>query len=81
MQTYIVDAFANYAASALAANNLIRSLAGGLIPLGGLDMYHTMGMGWGNTLLAFLSIVVGLVPLTLYKYGEGWRSKYQYSLP
>jgi hypothetical protein len=74
IQSYIVDSFTAYAASALAANSLIRSIAGGLVPLGGLKMYHEMGLGWGNTLLAFLSLLLGLAPVIFYKYGEIWRA-------
>jgi hypothetical protein len=76
IQSYIVDSFTAYAASALAANSLIRSIAGGLVPLGGLKMYHEMGLGWGNTLLAFLSLLLGLAPVIFYKYGEIWRANY-----
>ncbi|KAJ5367167.1 MFS general substrate transporter [Penicillium brevicompactum] len=73
IQSYLVDAFTIYAASALAANSLIRSLAGGLVPLGGLGLYDKIGLGWGNTLLAFLSLIFGLFPWVFYRYGERLR--------
>ncbi|KAJ5273098.1 MFS general substrate transporter [Penicillium angulare] len=73
IQTYLVDGFTVYASSALAANSLVRSLAGGLVPLGGLGLYDRIGLGWGNTLLAFLAIIFGFSPLFFYKYGEKLR--------
>jgi hypothetical protein len=36
--TYLIDAFQLYAASALAANTVLRSLAGALLPLAGPSM-------------------------------------------
>ncbi|KAJ5675650.1 MFS general substrate transporter [Penicillium macrosclerotiorum] len=73
IQTYLVDSFTIYASSALAANSLVRSIAGGLVPLGGLGLYDRIGLGWGNTLLAFLSILFGFSPVIFYKYGEQLR--------
>ncbi|PLB48473.1 MFS general substrate transporter [Aspergillus steynii IBT 23096] len=73
IQAYLVDEFTVFAASALAANGLIRSIAGGLVPLGGLGLYERIGLGWGNTLLAFLSILFSLPAVAFYKYGERMR--------
>jgi hypothetical protein len=73
IQTYLVDGFTSYASSALAANTLVRSLAGGLIPLGGLDLYDRIGLGWGNSLLAFLSIIFASSSVLFYTHGERLR--------
>ena len=74
---YLVDSFTIYAASALAANTVLRSIAGAVLPLAGLPMYDKLGMGWGNSLLGF--IAVGLLPLPwlFIKYGEHLRKKYE----
>ena len=61
MQTYLIDAFTRYAASAVAANTVLRSLFGGLLPLSGLRLYNALGFGWGNSLLGFVGIV--LIPI------------------
>jgi hypothetical protein len=53
----------------LAANNLLRSILGAVLPLAGLDMYATLGYGWGNSLLAFVSL--GTIPLTLLLVHRG----------
>ncbi|KAK8216877.1 hypothetical protein M8818_001840 [Zalaria obscura] len=48
IQTYLVDAFTVHAASAIAANTVLRSVLGALLPLAGLKMYDVLGLGWGN---------------------------------
>lgn len=50
-QTYVVDAFPRYAASATAAMTILRSLLGAILPLAGQSMYGALGLGWGNSLL------------------------------
>jgi hypothetical protein len=79
---YLVDAFTRYAASAMAANTVLRSLGGALIPLCGQKMYDALGYGWGNSVLAFIGLGM-LVPLFfLIKYGEWLRThpKFQVKL-
>ena len=82
IQTYLVDAFTIYAASALAANTVLRSLVGALLPLAGQKMYDTLGLGWGNSLLAFIAIAMCPIPVIFYKYGERIRKnpKFQVKL-
>ena len=63
MQTYLVDAFVRYAASAMAANTVLRSLLGGLLPLCGLKMYNVLGLGWGNSLLGFIALALVPIPI------------------
>ncbi|CAI7666363.1 unnamed protein product [Penicillium pancosmium] len=73
VQIYVVNTFGKQAASAMAAATVLRSLVGALLPLGGEKMYDTLGMGWGNSLLAFIALVLVPVPLVLMKYGERMR--------
>lgn len=49
VSTYLVDAFTIYAASAMAANTVLRSLAGAFLPLAGPAMYRRLGLNWGNS--------------------------------
>lgn len=72
--TYLVDAFTIYAASALAANTIWRSLVGAILPLAGLPMYAKLGLGWGNSLLGFISLALLPVPILLTRYGERIRT-------
>jgi hypothetical protein len=74
---YLVDAFFPYAASALAASTIIRSIMGAVIPLAGRQMYAELGLGWGNSLLAFITAAILPIPLLLYKYGEKMRTQHR----
>jgi len=71
--SYLVDAFTIYAASALAANTVIRSIMGALLPLAGQSMYSSLGLGWGNSLLGFIAVACIPVPMLLMRYGERLR--------
>ena len=73
LMTYLVDCYPMYAASAIAANTVFRSLAGMLLPLAGPDMYANLGLGWGNSLLGFICIAMIPVPVLLYRYGSKLR--------
>ena len=75
-QTYLVDAYTRYAASAIAATAVFRSLGGFAFPLFADQMYQALGYGWGNTTLAFVGIAVGFpAPFILWWYGEALRKK------
>jgi hypothetical protein len=73
LTTYLVDCYPMYAASAMAANTVFRSLAGMLLPLAGPSMYANLGLGWGNSLLGFLCVLMIPVPLLLHRYGGRLR--------
>ncbi|KAI8630250.1 putative MFS multidrug transporter [Xylariaceae sp. FL1651] len=73
--SYLVDAFAIFAASALAATTVVRSILGALLPLAGQSLYQALGLGWGNSLLGFIAVACIPVPLILMRYGERWRLK------
>jgi hypothetical protein len=77
-----VDAFTAYAASALAASTVLRSIFGATFPLFALQMYDTLGLGWGNSLLAFIAVAMLPIPPLLFYYGERLRSypKFQVKL-
>ncbi|KAG6830112.1 hypothetical protein H0H92_002161 [Tricholoma furcatifolium] len=73
IQLYLVDAF-RYAASATAAASVFRSMLGFAFPLFGEQMFHALGLGGGNSLLAGLAIVLGIpFPIWIYYRGEAIR--------
>ena len=79
-QTYIVDAYTRYAASAIAATSLFRSLGGFAFPLFAHAMYGALGYGWGNSVLAFVGVGIGVpAPFILWWYGETLRKKSQFA--
>lgn len=61
INVYLVDAYTIHAASALAASTVLRSLAGAFLPLAGPKMYAALGLGWGNSLLAFIALAMSPV--------------------
>ena len=71
--TYVVDAFTEYAASATAANAVMRSLVGATLPLAGPKLYQALGIGWGNSLLGFIALAGCPIPWIFYLYGERIR--------
>ncbi|KAL3421704.1 major facilitator superfamily transporter [Phlyctema vagabunda] len=79
-QAYIIDAFPLHSASALAGNSLLRSVVGGTLPLAAPGLYAKLGYGWGNSLLAFLALAFGGLPILFYKYGEALRKRYPVKL-
>ncbi|KAJ7650916.1 multidrug resistance protein 4 [Roridomyces roridus] len=75
MQLYLVDTFA-FAASALSAASVFRSLLGCAFPLFGGAMFDALGYGGGNSLLGGLAIVLGIpFPVYLYYRGAAIRAK------
>ncbi|KAK2745313.1 hypothetical protein FQN55_006217 [Onygenales sp. PD_40] len=78
-QAYVVDAYTQYAASATGAAAFLRTLAGFSFPLFAPSLYGALGLGWGNSVLAFISLLLGVVaPLLLWRYGEFLRGKSTY---
>lgn len=77
LQMYLVDAFTIYAASALAANAVVRSLAGAVLPLAGLKMNQNLGVGWGSSVLGFIAAGMLPVPFLILKYGEYLRKRFE----
>ena len=76
--TYLVDAYTVHAASSLAANTVLRSIVGAVLPLAGRDMYARLGLGWGNSTLAFIAVAFCPVPWGLYVYGQRLRERFSY---
>ena len=73
ISTYLVDAFGIFAASAVAASTVLRSLGGAVLPLAGGKMFAALGLGWGSSLLAFIALVMIPVPIIFFRYGERIR--------
>ncbi|KID87422.1 Major facilitator superfamily domain, general substrate transporter [Metarhizium guizhouense ARSEF 977] len=75
MQMYIVDCYQTYAASAMAACAVLRSLAGFGFPLFAPYLYEGLGYGWGTSILAFVSIAIGWVaPVIFWVWGPRLRA-------
>lgn len=80
MQAYIVDSYTRYAASGIAAAVVLRSLAGFGFPLWAPYMFKKLDYGWGNSLLGFVGIAIGIpAPFLLWIYGERLRASSQFA--
>jgi len=75
IETYVVDVFKIKGASAIAAGVIFRSSCGAFLPLIGPPLYRSIGLGWGNTVLALIAAVF-IPPLgLLVRYGDWFRSR------
>ncbi|KAF8847566.1 MFS general substrate transporter [Acephala macrosclerotiorum] len=71
---YLIDTYAALtAASAIAANGLLRYIFGGTFPLFTIQMYEKLGIGWTMSLLGFFSLVMLPIPWALYVLGPKIR--------
>ncbi|KGO77178.1 Major facilitator superfamily domain, general substrate transporter [Penicillium italicum] len=76
-QTYIIDIFGpQTAASAMGALTILRNLTGAFLPLAAPSLYAHLDMGWGNSLLAFITIGFIPIPFLFYLKGEWLREKF-----
>jgi MFS transporter, DHA1 family, multidrug resistance protein len=76
---YIIDVYMWHANSAIAANTMLRSLAGGGFPLFATAMYHTLGVAWATSLLGFLCIAMIPAPILFFIYGNKIRKMSKFS--
>lgn len=75
-QAYVTDTYNHqYAASAAAAGAFMRTIAGFGFPLFAPSLYETMGVGWGNTFLGLVTLVLAIPsPIALWFYGANLRA-------
>ncbi|PMD40112.1 MFS general substrate transporter [Hyaloscypha variabilis F] len=79
-QNYYIDSFENYAASAIAAGALFRSIIGGVVPLFTPTLVEKLGFGWGMSVFAFLGVLLAPSPILFYYYGGFLREKFAIEL-
>ena len=77
--SYIIDVYLMHANSAIAANTLVRSMAGAGFPLFATALYHTLGVNWATSLLGFLTVAFLPVPILFFIYGRKLRGLSRYS--
>ena len=80
LQTYTIDSYQLYAASAVGATAVARSITGFAFPLFADYMFEALGEGWGNSILAFATLGIGYPgSLVLWFFGERLRKASQYA--
>lgn len=77
---YLIDCYTIYAASAMAASTVSRSIFAATFPLFALHMYNALDLGWGNSLLAFISLAMCPIPALFYIYGGRLRTNPRFQL-
>ncbi|KAJ5933762.1 hypothetical protein N7454_006091 [Penicillium verhagenii] len=80
VQTYVIDSYPKYAASANATLTTVRSLVGALLPLAGPKLFSSLGLGWGNSLLGFIALAFVPIPIIFSRYGQRIREKFPVDL-
>ena len=76
---YLIDVYAEFAASAVAANTVVRSACAAAAPLFTQYMFDSMGVGGGGSLIGGMAVVLAPIPFLFYKYGEGLRKRSRFS--
>ena len=72
---YLTDAYADFAASAMAASTCSRCLGGALLPFAAISMYERLGVAWASSLLGFLSLGMCAIPFVFIRYGDKIRAR------
>ncbi|KAH3949424.1 hypothetical protein HBI56_102750 [Parastagonospora nodorum] len=80
IQNYMIEAFPEISASATAVLASSRNVVGTFLPIVAPSMYRRMGIGWGNTLLGFLSIIALPFAWIVARYGKSLRTRYPVKL-
>ncbi|KAJ5527573.1 hypothetical protein N7513_011732 [Penicillium frequentans] len=74
MLAYLLDEI-EHAASANAASRMLSNICGFAFPIFAPQMYDRLGYGWGNSLLGFVFIALGVpTPLLLWIWGPKLRA-------
>ncbi|KAJ7092602.1 MFS general substrate transporter [Mycena epipterygia] len=76
---YIIDTYLFMAASALAANTIVRSIFGAVFPLFATQMYAALGPRWASSLLGFCALAMAPIPIVLMRFGATLRGKSKYA--
>ncbi|PYH96850.1 MFS multidrug transporter [Aspergillus ellipticus CBS 707.79] len=72
---YAVDAYAKYAGSAMASFVVGENTVSAFLPLATSSMYNTLGFQWASTLLACISLLLTIAPLSFIIWGKQIRAK------
>ena len=76
VQAYVIDSYPDHTSSATAATQFLRSLTAFAFPLFAPKLYDSLGYGWGNSTLAFVTLGIGIpAPLLVWRYGARLRAK------
>lgn len=76
---YLTDSYLMYAASALAANTVVRSACGAAAPLFTEQMFTALGVSGGGSLIAGVGVLLAPIPFIFHKYGGPIRKRSRFA--
>lgn len=81
---YMAMSFPRYMASVFAGNDLFRSVIAGCFPLFGSALFNNLKtskypVGWGSTILGFISVGMIAIPVAFYMFGPRIRARSKYA--
>ncbi|KAL7929198.1 major facilitator superfamily domain-containing protein [Trichoderma chlorosporum] len=79
ISAYLVDTYQVFAASALAANVVMRSTFAAAFPLFTGYMYAGLGIHWASMIPAFLTLACAPLPFLFYNWGSRIRARCKYA--
>jgi hypothetical protein len=79
MLNYLTDTYLRFAASALAANTVARSLAGAAAPLFTRQMFTNLGVGPGASIVGGVACLLAPIPFIFIKYGGPIRERSKFA--
>ncbi|KAJ5333013.1 hypothetical protein MYU51_005273 [Penicillium brevicompactum] len=74
MLNYLTDAYETLSASAQSAASCTRSIFGAVLPLAAKPMFNKLGVPWACSLIAFLSLIVSIIPFGFIRWGDRIRN-------
>lgn len=82
--SYFAEGYPKYVASAYAGNSFMRSSFACAFPLFGTAMYNNLAIegypiGWGSSLVGFVTIALAISPFILHKYGPALRARSKFT--
>ncbi|KAK5945712.1 hypothetical protein PMZ80_002919 [Knufia obscura] len=76
---YLVDTYLMFAASVIAGNTFLRSIAAAGFPLFARQMFNGLGIQYAGTLLGGFSALLVPIPVLFYLYGRKLREKSKFA--
>ncbi|CEP64178.1 MFS transporter LALA0_S10e04192g [Lachancea lanzarotensis] len=76
---YIIDSYLMFAASAVAANTVLRSATAAASPLFTQYMFDALGVGGAGSLIGGIGVLLMPIPFVFYKYGAVIRARSKFA--
>ncbi|CRL19797.1 Sucrose/H+ symporter, plant [Penicillium camemberti] len=76
---YIIDSYLMYAASAVAANTVLRSACAAASPLFTQYMFNALGVGGAGSLIGGVGVLLMPIPFVFYRYGAAIRARSKFA--